>query len=355
MEDKSSTTMVINIKESATPISKQIEQDSGSLNQIQKTLQIVIITMGISPIVKPILQSQHHVTGIIECAPHLQDKVKNKRLLYRIARHMYHKIRKTPLNLAALAREKRIPYYYMAEGSSGDLEDWVKSQNPDLIVVFYMSQLLRKNIFSIPRCGAINLHPSLLPKYRGPNPWFWKYYNHDLQSGVTVHYIDEGEDSGDIIYQESFDISLGMTFRQLYNKAIEDVGIKLLIRTLDNIAAGNAPRYPQIQTHSAQRARSIQPDEGSKLIEWEKWPVQRIWHFLRGASKWTNILPKMRGIYNGQNWEIGGYETCLTDRTNKPGKIYSEKGKIFLACKDGKIILRRQFSVKNFIVGLFLS
>jgi hypothetical protein len=77
MEDKSSTKMVINIKESASPISKQIEQDSGSLNQIQKTLQVVIITMGISPIVKPILQSQHHVTGIIECVCRIKSKTRD--------------------------------------------------------------------------------------------------------------------------------------------------------------------------------------------------------------------------------------------------------------------------------------
>lgn len=333
---------------------RETEDNSAARNQVQKALQFVVITMGISPIVNPILQSRHNVVGIIECAPRSQNEIKNKKPFYQIVRRIYRGLRKTPLNLAALAKEKHIPYYYMAQGSSKDLEDWVKSLNPDLIVVFY-SQLLKKNIFSIPLYGTINLHPSLLPKYRGPNPWFWMYYDYDLQPGVTVHYIDEGEDTGDIIYQEGFDISSGVPFQELYRKAIEDVGAKLLIRAIDGIADGNAPRYPQTQESPTKRARNVQPDEGSRLMDWEQWPVQRVWHFLRGAGKWTNVLPAMEGIYKGQSWEIGGYETCLMDSAYKPSKIYSESGNTFLACKDGKIILRKHFSVKGFIVHLLSS
>jgi len=331
---------------------EEINDNSAAQNQSQNILRVVIITIGISAVVRPILQSRHNVAGIIECAPRWRNEIKNKRLLYRIARHIYHGLRGTPLSLAAIAKENRIPYYYMAEGSSKDLEDWVKLLKPDLIVVFYMSQLLKKNIFSIPRHGTINLHPSLLPKYRGPNPWFWTYYNHDLRPGVTVHYIDEGEDTGDIIYQEGFDISSGMPFQELYRNAIEDVGVKLLIRAIDDIADGNAPRYPQVNKNPTQRARNVPPDEGSRLIDWEQWPVQRVWHFLRGAGTWTNILPKMGGSYKGQSWEIDGYETSPMENRHKAGKIYSERRSTFLACKDGKIILRKRFSVKLFVVNI---
>lgn len=88
--------------------------------------------------------------------------------------------------------------------SSCELESWVKSLSPDLIVVYSMSQLLKENIYSIPRFGTINLHPSYLPEYRGPNPIFWMYYNMEKQGGVTVHYIDQGEDTGNIILQKRY-------------------------------------------------------------------------------------------------------------------------------------------------------
>jgi methionyl-tRNA formyltransferase len=336
-------------------LERERENHSGPRNQVPKTLQVVVITMGISPIVKPLLQSRHNVAGIIECAPRSRSEIKKEKVFYQTARRIYSKLRKTPLRLAGLAKEKSIPYYYMAEGSSLDLEDWVKSLNPDLIVVFSMSQLLKKNIFSIPHYGTINLHPSLLPRYRGPNPWFWMYHDQDLHPGVTVHYIDEGEDTGDIIYQEGFDIQVGAAFQEVNRKAIDDVGVKLLIRAIDDIATGSAPRRPQLQGSPTKRARNVQPDEGSSLIEWEKWPVQRVWHFLRGAAQWTKILPEIEGIYKGQRYELSEYETCPMESDCKPGNVYSESGCNFLACRDGKINLRKSFSVKLFIMHRLLS
>ena len=111
-------------------------------------------------------------------------------------------------SLKSFAKKEKIPYYYMNKGSDKNLENWVKCINPDIIVVYSMSQLLKENIFSIPKYGTINLHAGLLPNYRGPFPYFWMYYNTDKKGGVTVHYIDEGEDTGDIIYQEVYDIPL---------------------------------------------------------------------------------------------------------------------------------------------------
>jgi methionyl-tRNA formyltransferase len=243
----------------------------------------------------------------------------------------------------------------MAEGSSKDLEDWLKSLNPDLIVVYSMSQLLKPNIFTIPRYGTINLHPSLLPNYRGPNPWFWMYYDNNLQAGVTVHYVDDGEDTGDIIYQESFGIPPGALFQQVCCRAIEDIGLRLLIRAIDDIASGDVEKQKQQQMSPTQRARNVRPDEGSRLIDWEHWPVQRIWHFLRGAAHWTNVLPEMKGIYQGQNWMVDQYETCSMDSNYTVGRIYKENGNFFLVCKDGKIILRKCFSTKHFILHLLFN
>jgi len=311
---------------------------------------IIIITMGVSPIVKPLLQSRHHVVGIIECAPRNRSDSKKRGWAYQTARYVYSRIKRNPFSLAVLSKNANIPYFYMADGSSPELEEWVKSLNPDLIVVFSMTQLLKKNIFIVPRYGTVNLHPALLPKYRGPNPWFWMCYDYDLQPGVTVHYIDEGEDTGDIIYQEQFEISPGTQFQDFFRRAIEEIGVKLLLKAIDDIAEGNAPRHPQAKESPTVRARNVRPDEGSRLVDWEAWPVQRVWHFLRGAAHWTDILPPLTGIYKGHSWEIGNYEICSMSKNYIPGKIYSDNRSTFLACRDGRIILQKSFSLKRFIL-----
>jgi len=306
--------------------------------------------MGISPIVQPLLQSRHSVVGIIECAPRSGKNSNKEKRTLQFVRRLYLRLRKRPASLKELAAEKQIPYYYMSAGSDKALEEWVKSLNPDLIAIFSMSQLLKENVFSIPPQGAINLHPALLPKYRGPNPWFWMYYHHDLHHGVTIHYIDSGEDTGDIIYQERFDILPGAPFEEVYEKAILDVGTRLLLKAINDISTGKAPRHPQPKESPTKRARNVVASEWISLIDWEKWPIQRIWHFLRGAAQWTDILSNLEGRNKGQIWEIGEYETFEHNRAFKPGKVYSQRGKTFLACRDGKIILHKRFSGKHFFV-----
>lgn len=231
-----------------------------------------MITMGVSAIVEPLLTSHHNIVGIIECAPRNSTKNKSVRQrFYHIAKWVYNKLRKQPLYLEDIARTHNIPYYYMNNGSDINLQKWVQGLGPDLMVVHSMSQLLKANIFTIPRYGTINLHPSLLPSYRGSNPWFWMYFNMDLNPGVTVHYIDEGEDTGDIIYQESFAMKLGTTFSELNNCAIKKVGVPLLLKSIDAIANGTAPRIKQPAKSLTNRARNISKNE--KLIAWERWGV----------------------------------------------------------------------------------
>lgn len=328
------------------------DSDLVARNQVHKALNVIVITMGVSPIVQPLLQSRHCVVGIIECAPRKGSKIKRENHAFRLARWIYALLRKKPLSLKNLALEKGIPYFYMNDGSSEVLENWVKALNSDLIVIFSMSQLLKKNVFSIPPHGAINLHPALLPKYRGPNPWFWMYYDNDLHPGVTIHYIDEGEDTGDVIYQEGFDIAMGAPFQDVNEKAISNVGARLLVRAVDDIAAGSAPRIPQPKESPTRRARNVKPEEGTNLINWEEWPGHKVWHFLRGAAQWTDIISNFEASAKGRCWEIGDYETGQIDRAFQPGKIYSCGGKTFLACRDGRIVLNKRFNIKRFIAQL---
>jgi len=315
--------------------------------QTINSLKVIMITMGVSAIVEPLLSSHHRVVGIIECTP--RNSTKNKsalRRIYDIAKWSYCKLRKQALHLQDFAQLYKIPYYYMNNGSDCYLQRWVQDLAPDLIVVYSMSQLLKTNIFTIPRFGTINLHPSLLPKYRGPNPWFWMYYHTDLNPGVTVHYIDEGEDTGDIIYQEAFGISLGTKLVELEDYAIKKIGVPLLLESIDAIADETASRVPQPAMSPTGRARSISKNE--EIIAWDEWGVKRIWHILRGAGQWLNTMPQPHGICSGQHWDIEEYELCDMNGY-RPGRIYRQGNQAFVACRDGKIYLNVRFNLKRFM------
>lgn len=317
-------------------------------NSIPK-LNYVLITQGVSRIVHPILTSHHNIVGIVESA------AKNNRknpFVFSIFKNVYSLVKRRQISLKALARFKGIPYYLMDSGSDSHLESWIKKLNPDLIVVFSMSQLLHENIFSIPRYGTINLHPSELPKYRGPFPDFWIYYNMDLHPGVTVHYIDQGEDTGDIIFQEQYDLPLGIKSPEMLDIAIGEIGIRLLLRAMNSIASSNAPRIPQPKESPTKRSRRIKASEHKEFIKWDEWSIERIWHFLRGTELWLNAIDQPIGFYKGQRWSVLDYE--ITDmKAYIPSKIYKEKGAYFVACRDGKIYIKSKFSLKSLILFIF--
>ncbi len=303
--------------------------------------------MGLSRIVKPII-NQHNVVGIIECGSQNSKQIINS-FLYDITKTFYSFVNKKFVTLKVFAFKQNIPYYYMDNGSDKNLEDWVKNINPDVIVIYSMSQLLKSNIFTIPKYGTINLHSAFLPSYRGPFPDFWMYYNTEKKGGVTVHYIDDGEDTGDIIYQEKYNIPLGMKSPDMLNLSIGQIGVNLLLKALNDIE--NLPKITQYKESPTAKARNIKPEEHKNIIEWNKWNIERIWHLLRGTELWLNAVEQPKGIYKNQRWIVEKFKKC--DMVNyEISKIYKENKKYFVACKDGKIFLSLKFNFKIFILGL---
>jgi len=307
----------------------------------------MIITMGLSRIVEPIV-NLHNVVGIIECAPRNKTKTQDS-ISYKILKKIYSFKNKQAKTLKSYVTNKNIPYYYMDKGSDKPLENWVKSISPDVIVVYSMSQLLKRNIFDIPKYGTINLHPALLPSYRGPFPDFWMYHNTEKKGGVTVHYIDEGEDTGDIIYQEEYDIPLGMKSPDMLDLAIGNIGTNLLLKALDNIE--DLPRQKQPKESPTPKARNIKPEEHKNIIDWNMWNTERIWHLLRGTQLWLNALEQPKGFYKGQRWLVEEFKKCDTSKY-APSEIYKENGQYFIACRDGKIFLSLKFNLKNFVLSV---
>lgn len=317
-------------------------------------LSIVIITQGISRIVLPLVNSSYKVVGVIESSARDFEK---RGLVYRslhFARRSFPFFSKINSSLKVFCKNRNIPYRFMWKSNDSGMIDWLSDIQPDVIVVYSMSHLLKESIFSIPRLGTINLHPSMLPRYRGPNPDFWHYYNMENSAAATVHFVDKGEDTGDIIFQEEISIPMGIRSPERLDLVVGKLGVSLILKALSSIANGTVSVTKQPLTSPTVRARNINREEHEMIIDWNNWSIERIWHLLRGTETWLKAIPQPRGFWRGQNWIIGEYSKAII-LPKKSGHVVNFENQYVLVCKDGIIYLTKDFQMKNLLVGLISS
>ena len=157
--------------------------------------------------------------------------------------------------------------------------DKIKSLNPDVICVVAYGKILPKEILNIPKLGCINVHGSLLPKYRGAAPIQWAVLNGDKETGITTMYMDEGMDTGDMILKEKIEIGEHETTGELWEK-LSKVGGKLLVKTLKQIENKTAPREKQGSDFSL----APMLDKKMAKIDWENKTAKEIKNLVRGLN-----------------------------------------------------------------------
>ena len=152
---------------------------------------------------------------------------------------------------------------------------------PDIIITCAFGQILRANVLDYPRYGVINVHGSLLPKYRGASPIQWAVANGDTHTGVTIMRTDIGMDTGDMILSEPLEIGKEETSGELFPR-IATLGAKLLLKALDQIERGSATYTPQ-NNSEATHAPMLKKEHG--LIDWSR-TTQDILNHIRGMNPW---------------------------------------------------------------------
>lgn len=183
-------------------------------------------------------------------------------------------------SVAELAVSKGIPVYAPADVNHPVWVGRITAMQPDFIFSFYYRNLLKQDILDIPAKGAINLHGSLLPKYRGRVPLNWAIINGETESGVTLHYMTSKPDAGDIISQERFDIGCCDTAKVVFGKAVE-AAKKLLKNTLPKLAAGTADRIAQNEADATTyKGRCAKDGE----IDWNK-SAEVVHNLIRAVTK----------------------------------------------------------------------
>lgn len=213
-----------------------------------------------------------------------------------------------------LALKYDIPVYQPLKAREESFVDTLKEMNPELIVVVAFGQILPKSILDIPKYGCVNVHASLLPRYRGAAPLNWVIINGEEKTGVTTMYMDEGLDTGDMILKSEIPLDDEITAGELHDKMMID-GAKVLKETIDLIEKGEAPREKQSNEDTC-----YSPIMNKSLgnIDWKKSAID-IHNLVRGINPW----PSAYTTYEGQTMKI--WKTKVIDKNSDkdPGTIIS--------------------------------
>jgi len=292
------------------------------------------------------IAATHRVVAIVESgkrhchASHLSAPEKLVETIYTFAGQP---------SLWGYARRYHLPYYYFCSGHETALAAFLKTLTPDVGCIASFNQLLPKSIFQIPRLGMINFHPSLLPKYRGPNVWFWLYHEMELESGATIHFIDEKEDHGDILKQDAFSIPLGMPPQELLRQTIK-LGSQMLPAALTELENGTAQPVPQPQISYPQRGRYLRT--GEQLFPWREWEIENAYHFLAGVYPWYQAFNGQYGLPGYLPWKAISYQKQPLPNA---GKIRVDRHGVYFAHHQGKVRLQLSISKARFTFWCILA
>jgi methionyl-tRNA formyltransferase len=236
--------------------------------------------------------------------------------------------------LVRAARRLGVSVVWARRSGEADLEVALRALAPDLLVVTSFPRLLRPSLLALPRLGAVGLHASCLPRHRGPVPLFWTYVHDDPEAGITLFWLDAGEDTGPLISTASMPLARGLPVGGIYS-ALAEAGGTLLNKALVEIAAGTAPRVPQ---DGRLATREPSPRAPPWRIDYETWNAERVWHVLSGLGERHSFLvdPNGQGIAHGR---ATGFRVQTHGRP--PGSFERAGGGFRLYCRDGVVEVDR--------------
>ena len=233
-------------------------------------------------------------------------------------------------------------------------QEAVRNLRPDLFAVVAFGQILPKSLLNIPKYGAVNVHASLLPRYRGAAPIAWAILRGENVTGVTTMLMDEGMDTGGILLQEEVPIGHEQTCENLHDR-LATLGDQLLSRTLEKMKAGEIRPVPQ--DHSkATYAPPLKKEDGH--IHWEK-EAGEIDRQIRAFNPWPGAFTK----WGGRLLKVFGGETRAKTPSGKPGEVIwvgsdfieVETGKDSYLIEEVQLEGRKRMTIREFLSGHSIS
>lgn len=293
-----------------------------------------------SEVLKSLLESEHQVLAVFTQPD--KPRGRGKKISY------------TPVKEMAL--EAQIPIYQPRRIRDEENLEILKQINPDVIIVAAYGNILPKEILDLPPYGCINIHASILPKYRGAAPIHWAIIKGETETGISIMQMDEGMDTGDVLLLERIEISEEADTGEIFAK-LASLGSKMIIEVLEKIKDGKLIPVKQKEEEATYAPMLTKKDE---LLDWDM-SSKDIYNKIRGMNPWPGVYTYFRGD------RLKIQKSILIDEKQvieyKPGEIidFSEEG-IFIAANPGTIALKiiqpagkKQLNFKDFINGYQIS
>ena len=237
---------------------------------------------------------------------------------------------KYPNPVKECAQEHNLKLYQANYLKNAEAIDWVQQLQPDLLVLGFVTAFVPLEMINIATHGGINYHPSLLPKYRGGSAINWAIIGGETVTGVTIHYIDEGVDTGPILLQEKVEVTPDDTVKSVYFKKLYPLGIKMIAEAVRLIREGEAVGTDQDDSQS-----SFQPviTAADTVIDWSR-PTAQVYNLIRGSNPSPGAVTTLRG----QTCKL--YDAAIAEHTGTPGEILAVAEASFtVATGDGSIAI----------------
>ncbi len=247
----------------------------------------------------------------------------------------------SPVKEAALAA--KLPVHQPEKIRAAEVQELLRGLAPDCIVIIAYGQIIPARLLPIPKLGWINLHASLLPKYRGAAPINWAIVNGETRTGVTTMRIDAGMDTGEMLVQRGIEIDPKETAPELAARMSES-GAPLMAETLRGLAAGTIA--PKAQNHAeASYAPMLKKEDGR--IDWKR-PEIEIYNRMRGFAPWPGAYTTFRGqtchVWGEPMSKEGG---ARLPSGASPGTLLSERNELFIWCGNATVLCLRLVKVEG--------
>lgn len=285
------------------------------------------------PCLEALIQSRHEVVGVFTQP---DKKVGRKQIL-------------TPPPVKVTAEKHGVAVYQPNTLKDGKALEIIKELAPDVIAVVAYGKILPKEILEYPEFGCVNVHGSILPKYRGAAPIQWAVINGETETGVTIMRMDEGLDTGDIILVRRTEIGINETSEELFDR-LSLIGAKALADIIELFADGNVNHVPQPEGDFGYASMI---DKSMCNIDWKKSAFE-VHNLIRGLQSW----PVATTVINGKTVKI--HKSVLSDKTgNEAGEIVNNKNVLTVCCGDKNCIDilevqpegKKRMDIKAFLAG----
>lgn len=252
----------------------------------------------------------------------------------------------TPPEVKACALKHGLTVYQPKSLRNDEAMELIKEIAPDCIVVAAYGKILPKAMLDLPKYGCINVHGSLLPKYRGSAPIQWSVINGEKETGVTIMQMAEGVDTGDMLYQKAIPIGIDDTAESMFEK-LSDLGGEMIVEALDLLEEGKLTPIKQdetLATHAPMLNKEI------AVIDWNKSALE-VHNLVRGLYSW----PIAQTTLHGKKLKI--YRTAVGKGSGEAGTVISTSP-LTIACGEGAVVIeelqlegKKRMDAKAFLIG----